>query len=1004
MHGCTIGIRLLICLALLLHASTQLAQSLEPLHFNYTTDDGLPSSETYEIIQDRQGYIWISTDNGVCRYDGHQFEHFGVAQGLTDRTILFMHEDHRGWIWMNSMNGNFFIHKGDTIVPFAYNQCIQDVRNKFDFVHDFFVDKQGTLHLSLYGFAIMSITADGQCDIAWQLEVKEHSLYGVYAHDDGHLQLSQTLASLIPRKDFELSINSLNHDNPPEIIPLEINDFERSSAKGFFYVFPLQDQYLFQARSMIGILNDELRRDTSWKFNYGTINCLKELESGQLLLGFFEKKGLQLYESIEAFRLGKSPQILFEDHTISHIAEDRSGGVWVGSIERGVYYIPSLDKQVLDLNLGTDVITALAQTDNYHPLLYLGSEKGRLFQLDATEVVEQPHVDRSFGLVKLRYLKEQDVLFCANPMSIFDGSTWKLVVDLQFGDGVLEPRVLNKLVHTVEDSPLMGFNRGGRFFNIHTNGEQPEMELAFLLKRNLFITAALEEKRNLYWIGTRSGIYQIKVDEKSPLQVQDSLMQGVPINTLLPLPNRSFLIGAKDKGLWQVKRTTTNQRKLTQVLADQSITSLHQAPDGSIWAASTAGVHKFMYQDSMIFLGTLSTLNGLPTNEIHDLEFVTDKVWVASKQGVTSHPFHFEQNSSETRVHLIGTSIDGTSVRPGETLQLAHNSQCRIRFSAFAFTSDRKTRYRYRLGANDRWIETIEPEINFSNLSADDYLLELQALNPDHSWSNSTALNISVVPPFWQRGWFFLLCLSCGLLILYALFRRRIRYLSREKERLALKEEVDQLKQQAYRAQMNPHFIFNCLSTIQGMIMGDAADKDAAIRLLASFSQLIRYALDASRQEVINLGSELDLLERYLILEQQRFSNNFSFSIQLDSHIDPDWIQIPPMLIQPYVENAVLHGMASKKKDGHIQLHYLLDEDYLKVTIQDNGPGIFKHQAEQRKHKGKYRHKSVGMMITKKRIEMLSQGKYAPKIEELMDTQGNIVGTRIIILIPTHSA
>lgn len=1001
MPGCISEKKWFYCTLLLLQVHLIVGQSLEPLHFNYTTNDGLPSSETYEIIQDRRGFIWISTDNGVCRYDGHNFEHLGAEQGLTDRTILFMHEDHRGWIWMNSVKGNFFIHTGDTIVPFAHNQCIQEVRNKFDYVHDFFVDTDGTLHLSLYGYGIMTIDPSGSCNLAWQLEVENYSKYGVYAHEDGVLQLSQVVAAMAPRHGFALHVNSLGIDSSQAVISLEDQDFERLSAKGFFYVFPLRNQYLFQARSMMGIMNSQLQKDTTWKFSYGTINCLKELSTGQLLLGFFEKKGLQLYESVAAFRQGLPPLQLFEDHTVSHIAEDRNGGVWVGTIERGVYYIPSLDKQTLDLQLGTDLITALTQTENEEPpSLFMASEKGRLFEVSTQTVKEHPSLAGTFGMIKLHFLDNQKTIFGANPMAIFDGSQWQMILEWDNDESRLESRVLNDLVLTTSESELMGFTKFGKFFRIKTDLPEVKMQLAFLLRRNLYVTAALQESPQSYWTGTQSGLYYVRLTPSGQPEIRDSLLHGIAINTMLPLSNRAFLIGTKDQGLWQSSIGADAKRQTTQILADQSITSLHRAPDASIWAVSVAGIHKFEYQDSLIFQGTLSTLNGLPSNEILDLGFTPGHVWVASKQGLTSHPFDFDQRSQASKVHLVGTFIDGAATPPGQVLQLAYNSQCRIRFSAFDFSSNRRTRYRYRLGPEDRWVETIEPEINFSNLNAGDYTLELQTLSTDNSWGDSTKQAISVRPPYWRSAWFFFLCLSLGLLLLYALFRRRLHYLSREKERLALKEEVDQLKQQAYRAQMNPHFIFNCLSTIQGMIMGDAADKDAAVRLLANFSQLIRYALDASRQELVSLKDELDLLRRYLLLERERFSQSFDFSIQVASELEPDWIQIPPMLIQPYVENAVLHGMADKESGGCILLKYSQEGQQLKVSIEDNGPGIYQRQAQQQKKGGKYRHKSVGMMITRKRLEMLSEGQYPPQIEEIVADDGSISGTRITLSLP----
>ena len=122
------------------------AQSAHPALFHYTTADGLPSNECYEILQDRDGYIWISSDNGLSRFDGLEFRNYGTEEGLLDKTILIMHEDHRGWIWLSTFSGNFYILRGDTIAPYAHNHLIQQVRNRFYSGKDFAVDSLGNLH------------------------------------------------------------------------------------------------------------------------------------------------------------------------------------------------------------------------------------------------------------------------------------------------------------------------------------------------------------------------------------------------------------------------------------------------------------------------------------------------------------------------------------------------------------------------------------------------------------------------------------------------------------------------------------------------------------------------------------------------------------------------------------------------------------------------------------------------------------------------------------------
>ena len=136
-----------------------------------------------------------------------------------------------------------------------------------------------------------------------------------------------------------------------------------------------------------------------------------------------------------------------------------------------------------------------------------------------------------------------------------------------------------------------------------------------------------------------------------------------------------------------------------------------------------------------------------------------------------------------------------------------------------------------------------------------------------------------------------------------------------------------------------------------------------------------------------------------MLLEQQRFSNNFNFSIDVDPELEPDWTEIPPMLIQPYVENAVLHGMEHKNGDGFIRVSYGRESERLRITIDDNGPGIFTTQAYKAANPSPFRHKSAGMTITQKRLEIINDSEYKVEISEPKNEAGKVLGTHISVLI-----
>lgn len=225
----------------------------------------------------------------------------------------------------------------------------------------------------------------------------------------------------------------------------------------------------------------------------------------------------------------------------------------------------------------------------------------------------------------------------------------------------------------------------------------------------------------------------------------------------------------------------------------------------------------------------------------------------------------------------------------------------------------------------------------------------------------------------------------CIAAILYYLYKRRIHKIEEE---LAIKDEMQKLEMAALRAQMNPHFIFNCLQSIQRYIM--ANDKDKAMNYLSDFAKLVRSILDASSSSKIALSKEIEMLENYLRLEQLRFNDSFDYSVNVNDNINPSKMMIPPMLVQPFVENSILHGFNGLNTKGDLSIKYSYKNDnQLLVEVEDNGVGL----EAQKKIAG---HKSFGSSITKRRLDIINENKNS-QINYSKPQSGN--GTKVELLI-----
>lgn len=247
--------------------------------------------------------------------------------------------------------------------------------------------------------------------------------------------------------------------------------------------------------------------------------------------------------------------------------------------------------------------------------------------------------------------------------------------------------------------------------------------------------------------------------------------------------------------------------------------------------------------------------------------------------------------------------------------------------------------------------------------------------------------------PFYKQIWFILVVAMLLAFAAYLLFRF---FLDRSRKNALAEARISQLERSALQAQMNPHFIFNSLNSIQAYIANNENDK--ANRFLAKFSRLIRAMLNHSRAQKISLQEEIDSLTLYLDLEKMRFKSKFDYEIVIDEDIDTADIDLPPLLIQPYLENAIIHGLAQKRSQGKITLYYLMVGKYLVVTVTDNGIGIEKSKSQKQNNS---LHKSVGMTITQKRLEMLDEGNKDKKVDikEVKDRHGEVLGTKVEVKI-----
>jgi hypothetical protein len=446
-------------------------------------------------------------------------------------------------------------------------------------------------------------------------------------------------------------------------------------------------------------------------------------------------------------------------------------------------------------------------------------------------------------------------------------------------------------------------------------------------------------------------------------------------------------------------------------LPNNVIYSALEDDDGNIWISTNYGLTRFD-RDNRSFI-KYDVKDGIQGNEFNGgAYYKNDKgeMYFGGMNGFNLfHPDEIKTNEVPPIMVITGFSIfNDPQPGPfldGDTIVLRYSDNFfSIEFAALEYTNPSKNIFRYKLENYDnQWItrDASMREADYKKVSPGTYVFRVIGANNDGVWNTSgTSLVIRITPP-WYETWIFrilfaLLVIFTFWSIIYWRFKSLKKKHEVEKKVLEIEKQIFELEQKALRLQMNPHFIFNSLNAIQSFVISN--DTEKAIPYLAKFSHLMRMILANSSESYIPLKDELRALKYYMDLEKLRFDDSFDYTIEIDEVIDEDFVEIPPMILQPYVENAIIHGLNHKEERGKLELKFKLNKRSLTCTIEDNGIG--RERARQIREQSGIRRQPRGMMITRERLEIMKrQNKedFSVDVEDLKDPDGNAAGTRVSI-------
>lgn len=946
-------------------------------HFN--TKNGLPSNNCFYTMQDAKGYIWVATDAGVSRFDGKVFENFSVDDGLPDNQILQLKEDRNGRIWFLALNGQLSYFSNGKI----YNET-----------------NDRLLKLLKLNAVIVSFFQDSK-DRIWLGTNKN-----VLVMWDG-----KSIMKFISANSDRQFINTFVHEDPSGKIWAYSNRCVRVLDKGNFKVLPHTSLPLSYKTALnmpdksiayIDELGLNVKNSNEQPLKLGIDPRLLQNNPGYF---YFEpKEGLWLSNNSGIHYIDSSGKVnsYLQNISSSQVIRDSKGNMWF-TTSNGIYMLPQKDERLYIINksngLGSDVIKSITKDDKNQ--IWLGMDyagisivDGNTFKIKELLIPEK----EKFNVIK-------QLTFDAADSSVYFASDYGLgrISDIHENHTIDYLKEANNLMFVIKSFSLgsdkslaMALSSGIVILPDRSN-EFEYSSLYFKQQADFFNNRSYSvfyDQNKRLWFSNINGLSEFSQGklynyyEKSPLLTRR-------INDIQELNDGTIILATDGYGVIYIK-----DKKITKVITQRdglvdNICKKLFIKGNEVWAITNNGINKISLAGRAANIETFEYTSALLAEGVNGMYIDDSNAYFATNNGLVYFSTSKAQTASEAPPVFI-SSIVNNKVKlalngKNHTLD-PYSNNITFHYSAIDFQNKNVT-YRYRLKSDAAWTETKNRRLEFSSLEPGEYTFELSAKSDNSDWSSPARVNFIMEGHFWQTPLFFIIILTISGLALYKLavmVTRRQK--NKEQEQLLLKNKILMLEQRALQAMMNPHFVFNVMNSIQHYI--NTKDTTSANKILTGFARLIRKNLEICTKSYVTLEEELEYLELYLSLEKKRFGEKFSYTISIDKAIDKEETTIPSMILQPYIENAIWHGIMPREDGGKIDIDInLKDSGHLIIQIIDDGIGIDNSLKEK-----KGQHISKGMDLTKERINLLNQVE--PNPIQMQIRQNGKSGTFVSIVIP----
>ncbi len=971
------------------------AQSPNFKHFS--VEDGIPSSECYQVLQDKKGFIWIATDKGVAKFDGAKFKIYTKEDGLPENCIIRIYEDPTGRIWFAGVTNKIAYFDNNKIRSLKINDELSRLGNNGYINSLQFYKNQ--LWIGMYGTYLMPKVSFYKGDTKNQFHLqkitdlnKNKTIHGGYIYKFDNNKFLQGSTKNTYNQGL---INIITAKKTISEKCFILDGFSSGVIRSILFK---KKYYLILYESKLYLVN-KFNGKTVERFSLKNNLCYHFLDSKNGLWIGTNKEGLLYYPKVD-LKKGK-PYHFLKNKTISCITEDHEKGYWITTLEDGVYYIKDINFMHYT-ELSSSKVNAISVNKNS---IYAGLDNGNLVIFKNNISTE---VSSNFDPLSVNFIRR--ITPIDNHTIAIGGSTRFCFMNVNNRKIVpFKPNQQDKLYQGLSVSSTANNNEKfwiGNFSNlVELNYENQNNIKTKIHQAPNRIYSVAADKNGIIWLGCAIGLYRFEKGEFT-FQGKGSDALSSRINDI-QIQNNTIWNSTKDNGITIIRGAKRYDITTKNGLQSNICQSLFLESEKIGWLASNKGVCKITIESWTPFklnIKYYNINNGLISNEINQIFKKDNTVYIGSNRGVSLfNEKKVKKNNFPPPIYITSLNINNQDTIVKKNYNLPYDkNDISIKYIGLTFKSEGNVEYKYRLlGLDSDWQFTSYSKATFSKLPYGNYTFEVSAKNNDGYWSKNPAkIYIFISPPFWHTWVFRIIAAISFLSSVYFFIKWRINKIEkRAAENAKLYQQTIEMEMKFLSSQMNPHFTFNAMNSIQYYMLENEPEK--AQKYLVKYSKLIRKVLENNMKKYVPIKEEIEMLGLYMDIESLRFEIQFYYSINIPNELTEKKIEIPPMIIQPYVENAICHGISNNKKEkGKINLTFENIDDKIKCTIEDNGVGRKKSNELKSKNSKK---ESLGMLITHQRLQQLqseSEMEIEPEIIDLVDVNGVGCGTKVIVYLP----